>query len=54
MTLKKGSDFSLIIENVNGSDTPVTFNIVNGLERLKNIPMPQKPLDTFNLMRQIK
>ncbi len=31
MTLKKGSDFSLIIENVSGSDTPATFSIVNGL-----------------------
>ncbi|MGA2712969.1 MAG: discoidin domain-containing protein [Bryobacteraceae bacterium] len=31
VTIRKGSDFSLIIENVNGPDTPLTFNIVNGL-----------------------
>ncbi|MEO8592797.1 MAG: hypothetical protein ABI759_05720 [Candidatus Solibacter sp.] len=31
VTLKKGSDFSVIIENVDGVDASVTFNIVNGL-----------------------
>ena len=31
VTVRKGSDFSVIIENVVGPDTPVTFNIVNGL-----------------------
>lgn len=31
LTLRNGSDFSLVIENINGPDTPLTFNIVNGL-----------------------
>jgi hypothetical protein len=33
VTLKKGSDFNVIIENVDGAATPLTFNIVNGLYR---------------------
>lgn len=31
VTVKKESDFSVIIENVDGAEAPLTFNIVNGL-----------------------